>query len=129
MEQWSIQSNIVNYVQYDRNLTDFYNLDIKTIDQKNHRKINDRLKEEDRLVIEVYFGNNPDKLNREYLDMYNGVKSEVLCTTKFDENSDLSTAYLGRINMTRLDKIMVEEKFPISEQWYTVVKLLDGMEC
>ena len=37
--------------------------------------------------------------------MYDGVKLEVLSTTKFDEKSDLSTTYLGRINMTRLDKI------------------------
>ena len=36
MEQWLILSNIVNYVQYDRN--DFYNLDSKALDQKNHRK-------------------------------------------------------------------------------------------
>ena len=27
MEQWSILSNAVNYVQYDRNPRDFYNLD------------------------------------------------------------------------------------------------------
>ena len=58
----------------------------------------------------------------------NGVKSEVLSTTKFDENSDLSSTYLDRIDMSRLDKIK-EEKFPISEEGYTVGKLLDGMEC
>ena len=40
----------------------------------------------------------------------------MLTTTKFDENSDLSTTYLGRIDMTRLDKIIAEEKFPIQEQ-------------
>ena len=48
---------------------------------------------------------------------------------KFDENSDLSTAYLGRIVMTKSDKIKVEERFPISEQRYMVEKLLDGTEC
>ena len=31
--------------------------------------------------------------------------------------------------MTRLDKIKAKEKFPLSEQGYTVGKLLDGMEC
>ena len=56
----------------------------------------DRLKEEDRQVIELDFGDTPDKL-KEYLDMYDEVRSEILCTTKFDENSDLSTMYLGRI--------------------------------
>ena len=60
--------------------------------------------------------------------MYDGAKSEVLSTTTFDENSDLSTTYLGRIDMTKLDQIKAEERFPISEQGYTVGKLLDGME-
>ena len=96
------------------------------IEQKNHRKIYDRLKEEDRQVIELDFGDTLDMLIGEYLHIYDGVKSEVLCTTKFDENSDLSTMYLGRIYMNRLDKIKAEERFPISEQGYTVGKLLDG---
>ena len=64
-----------------------------------------------------------------YLDMYEGVKSEVLSTTSFDENSDLSTTYLGRIDMTRACRIKAEEMFPISEQGYMVGKLLDGTEC
>ena len=101
MEQWLILSIVVNYVHYDRNPRDFYNLDVTMIDQKNHRKIYDRLKEEGRQVIELGFGNTLDKLKGEYLDMYYRVKSEVFSTTKFDENSDLSTTYLGRINMTR----------------------------
>ena len=37
--------------------------------------------------------------------------------------------YLGRIDMTRVGKIKVEEKFPISEQRYMEGKLLDGTEC
>ena len=44
-----------------------------------------------------------------------GVQSEVLTTTRFDKNSDLSMTYLGRIDMTRASKIKVEEKFPTSE--------------
>ena len=60
MEQWLIFSNVVYNVQYNRNPGDFYHLDIKAIDQKNCRKIYDRLKEEDRQVLELDFGNNPD---------------------------------------------------------------------
>ena len=86
------------------------------------------MNEEDRQDIEINFGGTMDKLKGEYLDMYDGVKSEVLNTTKFDENSDLSMTYLVRINMTRLDKIKAEEKCPISWQTYTVGKLLNGME-
>ena len=61
--------------------------------------------------------------------MYKGILSEVISTTRFDENSDLSTAYLHRIDTTRVSKITAEEKCPISEQGYTIGKLLDGTEC
>ena len=54
---------------------------------------------------------------------------ELLNTTRFDKNSDLSTTYLGKTNMIWEDHLMVEEKFLITEQGYTVGKLLDGMEC
>ena len=47
----------------------------------------------------------------------------------FDANSDLSTTYLGRVDTTKTSKIKVEETFPISEQGYTVEKLLDRTEC
>ena len=129
MEQWPIHSNIVKYVQYDRNPKNSYELNVKAIDRKNHRKMYDKLKDEDRQVLELDFGNNPDKLRGEYLDMYEGVQSEVLYTTRFDEKSDLSTIYLGRIDMTRANKIKAEENFPISEQVYAVGKLLDGTGC
>ena len=53
------------------------------------------------------------KLKGKYLDMYDRIRSEDLCTTKFEENSDLSMMYLGRIYTTRLNKIKAEERFPI----------------
>ena len=59
--------------------------------------------------------------------MYEGIQSEVISTTRFDENSDLSITYLGRVDITRV--IKAEEWFPISEQGYVVGKLLDGTEC
>ena len=83
----------------------------------------------ERQMLELDFGGMPEKLKEEYLDIYNGLQSEILSTNRFHENSDLSTTYLGRVDMTRVSKIKVEETFPISEQWYTVGKLLDGMEC
>ena len=53
----------------------------------------------------------------------------MLSTTRFDENSDLSTTYLGREDVIKDSKIKVEELFPISEQGYKMGKLLDGTEC
>ena len=58
--------------------------------------------------------------------MYDGIQSQVISTTRFDENSDLSATYSGRINITRASKIKAEEKIPISEQGYTVGNLLPG---
>ena len=49
--------------------------------------------------------------------------------SRFDENSDLSTTYLGRTKMTRETKVKGEEKFPISGQGFTMGKLLDGTGC
>ena len=37
--------------------------------------------------------------------------------------------YLGKVSMTRNDKMAVEERFSITKQGYTVDKLLDGTEC
>ena len=70
-----------------------------------------------------------EKLKEKYLDVYKGIKLEILSTTRFDENSDLSTTYLGRIDMIKNSKIKEEESFLISEQGYTMGKLLDGTEC
>ena len=61
--------------------------------------------------------------------MYKGIQSEVISTTRFDESSDLSTTYLDRIDIPRARKMKAEENFLISQQGYTVGKLLDGMKC
>ena len=110
MEQWSILSNVVNYIQYDRHPKNYCKLDIRAVDQKSHKKICN--KEEERQILELDFGNTPEKL-KECLDMYEGIQSEVISTTRFDENSDLSRTYLGRIDTTKV-RIKVEERFPIS---------------
>ena len=38
MEQWSILSNRVNYIQYDRHPKNYYDLEIKAIDYKGKKK-------------------------------------------------------------------------------------------
>ena len=88
---------------------------------------NSGLKEEN--TIEVDFGSSPDVLREEYLDVYGGIHSEVVNTTTFDENSDLSTTYLRRSDRSKNDKFKAEESFPISEHGYATGKLLDGAEC
>ena len=86
-------------------------------------------KEEERQILELDFGNIPEKLCGEYLDMYEGIHSEVITTTRFNENLDLSTTYLSRTDVTRASKVKAEERFPILEQGYMIGKLFDGIEC
>ena len=96
---------------------------------KERNKRNSNIEEEERHTLELDFGDTLEKLKGEYLDMYEGIQSEILSTTRFDENSDLSTTYLGRVDLIKNSKIKAEESFPISEQGYTMGKLLDGTEC
>ena len=127
MEQWSILSN-VNYVQYSKNPKNFHAMKIKPI---NNRKISEGTKNRniDESLLRVNLACTSDRLMEEYLDRYEGVKSVILNATRFDKNSDLSMTFLGRSNMTQGDNLAVEEKFQITEQGYTVGKLLDGTEC
>ena len=104
MEQWSILSNILNYIQHDRHHTVNHNLNIRMV---NKCKINPERREETEFT-ELDFGNMPHKLCKEYLDVYEGIQSEIVNTTGFDENSDLNTMYLGRSDKTRTDKLKAE---------------------
>ena len=79
--------------------------------------------------MELDFGDTAEKLKGEYLDVYEGIQSEILSTTGFDEHSDLSTTYLGRVDMIKNSKSKAEESFLISEQGYTMGKWLDRTEC
>ena len=69
------------------------------------------------------------QLCEEYLDVYEGIQSEIVNTIRFDENSDFGTTYVGKSDKIRNDKLKAEESFPISEHRYTSGKLLDGTEC
>ena len=80
-------------------------------------------------LFKVSLLDNLDRSKEEYLDRYEGIKPEILDTTRFDENSDLSTTYLGNMDMTYSDNLIVEERFSITEQGYTIDKLLDSTEC
>ena len=76
--------------------------------------------------MELDFGIMPRILYEEYLDVYEGIQSEIVNTTRFDENSDLSTTYLGKSDKMRNEKLKAEESFTISEHGYALGQLLDG---
>ena len=60
MEQWSILSNVVNYIQYDRHQKNFYNLNIRTVNKEKHKRKSNP--EEERVMLELDFGDMPEKL-------------------------------------------------------------------
>ena len=99
MEQWSILSNVLNYVQHNKHYTINHTLDIQTVN-KHKNKLDTRKEEE---PVQLYFGSTPLKLCKEYLNVYEGIQSEIVNTTRFSENSDLSMTYLGRSNKARND--------------------------
>ena len=61
------------------------------------------------------------------MDIYEGIHSDIVSSNRFDENSDISTTYFGKIeNRGNQDKLKPEESFPILENDYTLGRLLDG---
>ena len=66
------------------------------------------------LNADVNFGSRPDRLKAEYLDVYEGVYAKIISKDRFDEDMDLSTMYLGQLNMTRNTEVKAEEHFPIT---------------
>ena len=125
IEQWSILSNIINYVQHSRNPLNFHFVTVKPVKFSKTIKTKDRSE----ILLRVELIESPGRSRAEYLDRYEGIKAEIIDTTRFDKNSDLSTTYLGRLNMTQDKDLMLQQRFPISKSGYTVGKLMDGMEC
>ena len=76
---------------------------------------------------ELDFGVTPQKLQEEYIDIYEGIHSGIVSSNRFDENSDISKMYLGKIeNREGQGKMKAQELFPTSQNGYTLGRLLDG---
>ena len=73
MEQWSILSNTLNYIQYNRHPKNFHSLNISTVNK--YRKSQCTKEEEKKDRLELDFGQTPDILREEYLDVYEGIQS------------------------------------------------------
>ena len=43
--------------------------------------------------------------------MYEGMYTEVISTNRFDEDTNLSTTYLGQVDMARDTEVKAEESF------------------
>ena len=124
MVQWSILSNILNYVQHSKFNSRNHTLDVKVV---NRHKIKPDTSRE---IKEVDFGTTHKNYREECMDIYEGIHSDIVSSNRFDGNSDISTMYLGKIeNRGNQDKLKAEESFPILESGYALGRLLDGTKC
>ena len=122
MEQWSILSNVLNYVHHSKFNSMNHTLNVKPV---NRYKVRPEMGREFR---ELDFGTVPQNFQEEYLDVYKGIQSDVVSSSRSDENSDISTTYLGKVESKEgQDKLKAEESFPI--YGYTLGRLLDGTKC
>ena len=103
MEQWSILSNTLNYKQYDRHPKNCHSLGISAINK--YAKNPSTVEESDTSMLD--FGQTLDILREEYLDVYEGIQSEILSTTR---STDLSTTYLGKVDRSKI--IRLKQKSP-----------------
>ena len=92
MEQWSILGYVLNYIQHSRLNSMNHTLDIKAVDKYKYRP-----NEDNREFKELDFGATPQKLQEEYMDIYEGIHSEVVSSNRFDKNSDTGGSHLSRI--------------------------------
>ena len=127
MRNRSIFSDNVRYIQHDQATP--HNLNIDTLDYRDHKELYLKLREEERETLDVDFGLYPDVIKSRYLDVYECVYAEMVYANKFNENSDLSMTYLGQTKMMRDTKIKAKERFPITVQGFASGKLLDSTEC
>ena len=104
MEQWSILSNILNYVQHCRFNSMNHTLSVRPI---NRNRVKPDTGKEFR---ELDFGAVPQNFQEEYLEVYEGIQSDIVSSSRFDENSDISTTYLGKVESKESqDKLKGEE--------------------
>ena len=69
MEQWSILSNVINYVQYDKHPENFLPMSVRPVN-KMKNKTKSKKDEKERPISEIDFGDTSDRLKKKYLDRY-----------------------------------------------------------
>ena len=128
MESWSILNDHVKYVQHDDSDI-LHNMNFDSLNYCVNEDIYKELKEQEMLKTSIDFSGVSEKLKSDYLDLYDGVYAEVISTNRFDENTDLSTTYLGQVDMSRKTEVKAQESFAMNAAGHTKGGLIDGTEC
>ena len=111
-------SDHVKYITSDGSET-FHKLNIDQMNYRHEKGMYKELQEKELLSADANFGRSPEKLKAEYLDVYEGEYAKVISTDRFDDDTDLSTNYLGQVDMTRSTEVKAEDNCPITVQGYT----------
>ena len=128
MESWSILSDHVKYVQHDESDI-LHNVNFDSLNYCVNENIYKDLKEQEMLKTSIDFSGVSEKVMSDYLDVYDAVYVEVITTNRFDEDTDLSTTYLGQVDMSRKTGVKAEESFAMNAAGHTRGELLDSTEC
>ena len=100
MINWSIFSDKLRYV--DSSINEMSKLIIRPLEENKHRQLFNALEMHENQIPEMIFEEN--KVKEIYFDKYEGIQSEISQVTRFDENTDLSTTYLGKC-MVKQEKV------------------------
>ena len=73
----------------------FHRLTTGLMNYRQNRDLYNRLNNAEMLKASLNFSKSPEKLKSDYLDVYKGMYAEVISTDRFDEDTNLSTTYLG----------------------------------
>ena len=97
MIYWSILSDLMQFIHRSSDMIP--SLTVKPLDYWQHKRLYHSLKTDKDWTTDVIF--EGDKVKDEYFDKYEGIYAEILQATRFDESTDLSTTYLGKMEMTK----------------------------
>ena len=97
MINWSIFSDKLRYI--DSSINEMSKLIIRPLEENKHRQLFNALEMHESQIPDMIFEEN--KVKETYFDKYEGIQSEISQVTRFDENTDLSTTYLGKRGQTR----------------------------
>ena len=107
MINWSIFSDKLRYV--DSSINKMSKLIIRPLEENKHRQLFNALEIQENQTPDMIFEEN--KIKETYFDKYEGINSEISQVTRFDENTDLSTTYLGKHGQTRKSVDRSRRKF------------------
>ena len=77
MKEWSILSDHIKYITFDKSET-FNNLSIDQLNYRQDISLYRELQEKELLNTDLNFGNSSTKLKSEYLDVYEGIYAIIV---------------------------------------------------